>query len=135
MIHVVRDRDKAIQAGYESLKERIHCNPKDFAGLFHNFDMQAFCEDEIPIGMLITKGPELHVSIVPSYRKKWLSRRLINSVIDPIIKQYGHAITTVMKDNHTGINFVERLGFKKESENTDMIFYRKTNEDSHSHSH
>jgi GNAT superfamily N-acetyltransferase len=135
VIHVIPDRKKAIKAGYESLKDRIRCHPEEFESLFRNFEMQAFCEDDIPIGMCLIKGPELHVSIIPSYRRKWLSRKLINSVIDPILNKYGYVMTMVMKDNPKGIDFVERLGFKRQFENEQMIYYRKTHESSYQNSH
>lgn len=121
MISVINDKDSALKAGWLALLERA---PNIEGIQFDGFDIKAFKDGEITIGMLIIKGPELHVAIIPEYRKKWLSARLIKEVIGGIMDKYGYAVTTVNHDNLKGQNFVERLGFKRQSFFEGIIHYR-----------
>lgn len=76
--------------------------------------------------MLLTKGPEIHVAVLPNYRGRWLSSRLIKSVLGLIFSEYGFAVTSVMANNVKGLDFVERIGFKRQSSHNGVIHYRIT---------
>ena len=120
MIRLVNDRALGIEVGRAALIHRI-----DMAeSAFDSFDVKTFVDGDTPVGMLMTKHVELHVAILPRYRRRWLSRRLIDEVLGGIIKQYGYAMTKVMADNQVGQAFVERLGFIKQAETNGVIFYR-----------
>jgi GNAT superfamily N-acetyltransferase len=113
MITVKPLRDEAIDVGFKALAGRL---PSDysrqkFSAALEPWDVKAFCEGDEPVGMLMTRGAELHVAVLPEVRGKWLSRRLIRDVIGPIIRRHGEAKTSVMPDNGIGKDFVRRLGF------------------------
>lgn len=113
MITVKPLRDEAISVGFKALAGRL---PKDysqeqFSTALEPWDVKAFCNGDEPVGMLMTRGAELHVAVLPEVRGKWLSRRLIRDVIRPIIREHGEAKTSVMPDNGVGKDFVRRLGF------------------------
>lgn len=106
-------REEAIKVGYEATKDRL---PIDFGAwrkALSSWDVQAFCDGEKVVGMLMTQGPELHVAILPEARGKWLSRRLIREVFGPLLERYGAAKTKVAPGNRKGDDFVSRLGFEK----------------------
>lgn len=126
MIRITNDRQSAIAVGSEALLDRFIGNLEQ---VISDWNVQLFRDGDKPVGMLMTKGPEIHVAIVKNHRKRWLSRRLIREVLGGIIELHGHATTKVMLDNNEGINFVERLGFKRERQDDLMIYYRMTNED------
>ena len=121
MIHITNERIEALKAGWEALSDRA---PDIEGNNFDGFDIQAFKKDNEVIGMLMTRGPELHVAILPEYRRRWLSAGLIRKVLGNIIDKYGYASTSVMKDNVIGQDFVERLGFERQSYNNGIIYYR-----------
>lgn len=121
MIHITNDRIEALKAGWEALSERA---PDIEGNNFDGFDIRAFKKNDVVIGMLMTRGPELHVAILPEYRRRWLSAGLIRDVLGTIIDKYGYVITSVMQENIIGQDFVERIGFKRHSYNNGIIYYR-----------
>lgn len=125
LISVSNDRQSAIAIGSEALLDRFVGNLEQ---VLPDWNVQLFRDGDKPVGMLMTKGQEIHVAIGNNHRRRWLSRRLIREVLGGIISEHGHATTKVMRDNAKGIDFVERLGFKKERQDDLMIYYRITNE-------
>lgn len=112
-ISVQPRREEAIKAGFTALQERL---PQDidfdlFRERLGSWDVKAFCRGEDAVGMLMVKGSELHVAVIPEVRGKWLSRRLIREVLSPLIRSHGEAVTTVMPENEVGNDFIKRLGF------------------------
>lgn len=106
-------REEAIRVGFESTKDRLDIGFDEWKKALESWNVEAFCDGEKVIGMLMTKGPEMHVAVLPEVRGKWLSRRLINEVFAPIIDKYGCAVTKVAECNPKGEDFVGRLGFEK----------------------
>lgn len=104
-------REEALKAGFASLLDRLEhgYSFESFCGILNDWEVKAFCDGERTIGMLMVKGPELHVAVLPEVRGKWLSRRLIREVFNPIFKTYGKAETDVSPDNEKGIEFVNRI--------------------------
>lgn len=112
-INVQPRREEALKAGFTALQDRL---PADidfdcFRERLGSWDVKAFCRGDDPVGMLMVKGNELHVAVLPEVRGKWLSRRLIREVLSPLIRQHGEAVTTVVKENAVGNDFIKRLGF------------------------
>jgi GNAT superfamily N-acetyltransferase len=63
----------------------------------------AVCDDDKVIGALISKDNIVHLAIVPEYRGKWASRRIIREML-----KYGKTTNDSSKQD-----FVERIGFVK----------------------
>lgn len=113
MIAVKPLREEGLRAGFAALGERL---PKDmsypqFRSALKDWDVKAFCRGNEPVGMLMVKGPELHVAVVPEVRGKWLSRRLIRDVLAPLLHAHKEIRTSVQPENGIGRDFVSRLGF------------------------
>ena len=111
MITVQPRREEALQAGFRAMQGRL---PAEFGFAafkekLADWRVDAFCDGDKPVGMLMTRGAELHGAVLPEVRGKWLSRRLIREVFAPIIRQYGQAKTAVMQDNTVGLDFVRRI--------------------------
>src|SRR5690349_693825 len=106
-------REEALKAGFASLLDRLPhgYSFEEFKGNLANWDVQAFCDEEFVVGMLMKKGPELHVAVIPQVRGRWLSRRLIREVFTPILSEYGEAVAAILPDNEAGREFTTRLGF------------------------
>lgn len=113
MITVKPLREEALKAGYRAMLERIPAlDFATFCAKLADWDVMAFCRGEQAVGMLMTRGNELHVAVLPEVRGKWLSRRLIREVIGPLVRKHGEAKTSVVPGNSNGADFVSRLGFK-----------------------
>lgn len=111
-INVLPKRKEALEAGFTAMRGRIGDLSFDqFCASLKSWKIRAFCDGDKAVGMLMTKGNELHVAVLPEVRGKWLSRRLIREVIGPLLDKHGFAKTSVMPDNYIGKDFVSRLGF------------------------
>lgn len=99
-------REDALIAGFVGLAGRIDVGFKEFRKRLEDWNVKAFCDGDRAIGMLMTKGDELHVSVLPEARGKWLSRRLIRETFAPF---EGKAKTKVAPDNKVGRDFVQRI--------------------------
>lgn len=106
-------REDALKAGFKALGSRLPLGVDygKFRTALENWDIKAFCRGDEPVGMLMVRGNELHVAVLPEMRGKWLSRRLIREVISPILQKHGEAKTSVTPDNGVGRDFIKRLGF------------------------
>jgi ribosomal protein S18 acetylase RimI-like enzyme len=124
VIELVRDRAMAMEAMLEALRTRANVGMRDFMEGAKSYEMVALANGSQPVGALMFKGDEVHVGIRPTYRGRWWSKRLRRVILGGLIEKHGCARTSVMKDNRSGIEFVERLGFKRSGENAAMIHYR-----------
>lgn len=112
-ITIKNDRAIALAAGVQALAERLPMLEVDALNkAFESYIVRAFVDGEKPIGMLLERGAEVHVAIIPEYRGRWLSRRLIREVLGSVIARCGYVETSVMPNNRAGILFVEALGFE-----------------------
>jgi GNAT superfamily N-acetyltransferase len=96
---------EAIDAGFDAYGEELapHRNGDAYRLLMNEWNPVAVCDGERVIGSLISKDNVIHLAIIPSYRGKWASRRIIQQML-----RYG-TTTTVAEDNA----FVERIGFRR----------------------
>lgn len=111
MITVQPRREAALEAGYAAMRERL---PPDFGfALFcerlADWRVDAFCDGERAVGMLMTRDGELHVAVMPEVRGRWLSKRLIREVFAPIFAAHGRARTSIADGNARGLDFVRRI--------------------------
>ena len=126
MIELRDDREAALDAAYLALRDRVGVSRNDFAKAFDGFDVKVgVCGGEA-IGAVFTKGPEIHVAVVPRYQKQWASRRLIWECLGGIVKRFGYATTRVMNDNPKGMEFVKRLGFVPTDRDEVMTLFEVT---------
>jgi ribosomal protein S18 acetylase RimI-like enzyme len=137
MVRLSADRDGALRALHDAMRERMADLTLDAVErAFEPFVVRAITKDGTTIGALVSRGPEVHVAVLPEFRGRWLSARFIREVLSPILSQWGYATATVMADNYRGQRFVERLGFKREREVSGIIHYRlNAHEGPHARSH
>lgn len=102
-------RAEALKAGFEALADRISLRFEDFSRQLESWDVKAFCDGDLVVGMLMVKGDELHVAVLKEVRGRWLSRRLIREVFAPLLEKYGKARTNVAEGNLVGRDFCERI--------------------------
>lgn len=124
MIELVNDRSRALDALIEAVRERVKIGLRDFIESINGFELVALVDGEETVGSVLTKGNEVHIAIRTSYRRRWYSRRLKRTILGALIRDYGCAVTSVMKDNPRGIQFVEALGFQRAFEDRSKIHYK-----------
>lgn len=126
MITIVANRERALQVGAKAMAERFpNLTYEDWDRAWKDYDLRAFCDGDVGIGVLLTNGPEIHLAIVPEYRNRWISRRIIHAMFDRPLAEYGFLETQVMAGNDKGDDFVQRLGFKVVRREPEQTLYRK----------
>lgn len=115
MIDLVDDIE-AVKFGRRALRDTFPVSYKDIS----LFEIKAL-KDKGIIGAVFYIGPEVHVAILPKYRKKWMSKRIIREILRVPFEKYGYATTMGFEKDR---DFLERLGFKKQSEINDVTYYR-----------
>jgi GNAT superfamily N-acetyltransferase len=109
MIHLdATRRQDAIRAGWLAYAERVPEHLDAYLVACAGWQVVAVCDDDKPIGALYARDGVIHLGIVPEYRGRWASRRVIRQML-----QYGEK-TTVRDDEPQCIEFVTRIGFRKE---------------------
>lgn len=74
-------------------------------------------------GVTIMRGPEIHVSILPQYRGRWVTRRFLNETLGRALRDYGIAVTQIFAENLDARRFVERLGFRPIGNTGNILVY------------
>lgn len=127
MIELRDDRDAALDAAYLALRDRAKGMSRDeFAMAFDGFDVRVGVEGGEAVGAVFTKGPEIHVAVVPRYQRRWARRGLIGNCLGDILRRFGYATTRVMNDNPKGMEFVKRLGFVPTDRDEVMTLFEVT---------
>lgn len=58
-------REEAIRAGHAVLADRISIPLDAFSNALEPWNVDAFCDGDMVVGMLMTRGAELHVAVLP----------------------------------------------------------------------
>ena len=119
MIYVNGDRAEGLKVIASLFQDRITEDQ------VVEFDICPIKSDDETIGMLMIRGPEVHVAILPEYRRRWLTRGLIHEVLDGIENEYGYCLTSCFSDEERNIDFITRLGFKQIHTENGMIFFER----------
>ena len=82
-----------------------------FNRMLEDWDVEYIEINGTRVGVFFNKGTEIHFSILPRYRGKWLSKRLVRKLLSPLLDKYGF-ITTMVPDNKPhGHKIVQKFGF------------------------
>lgn len=93
-------RAEAIDAGWRAYAEHVPCNEATYRSVCERWQVVAVVADEV-IGALFVDGGVIHIGIVPEWRGRWASRRLLREMLS-----YGK--TTQMMAGES-LAFVERI--------------------------
>lgn len=102
-------RQEAIEAGWTAYQERTPDMREAYLQACEEWQVIAVVADGV-IGALFAKDGLIHLGIVPEWRGRWASRRLIREMLS-----YGTA-TTLLPDEHECADFVRRIGFERKSD-------------------
>lgn len=104
------NRELALQVGYAATDWSKPIAFEDYAQAVSEWDIKAIVRNDKCIGAAYFNGDELHVSILPEWRRRWATRGLLNAL-------FGTArVTTRVTPGHEYMHDVlERLGFSNDN--------------------
>lgn len=103
-------RSEAVEAGWRAYQERVPGFRQAYDDVCQRYKVVAICADSDVIGALFVNAGEIHCGVVPEWRGRWISRRVIREA-------FGYGKTTRVLDHEDkSIDFVTRLGFRKQGE-------------------
>jgi len=108
---LVEDRETALRVGYKATDWSSPIAFENYCELVKDWTVTALKRGDDVIGAAYKKGDELHISVLPEWRKKWFSKSLWRDFF-----QSGRVTTKVTPGHDYMYSILKRLGFK-ESDN------------------
>jgi GNAT superfamily N-acetyltransferase len=99
-------RGEAIEAGWRAYAERVPGMEAAYRAACEGWRVIAVVADSV-IGALFARDGVIHLGIVPEWRGRWASRRLIREMLS-----YGKT-TTLLPNEADSRDFIGRIGFVK----------------------
>jgi hypothetical protein len=104
----VADRDAGLRVGYAATDWSQPISYEDYQAALAAWEVQAIKRDGEVIGAVFTKDGELHVSIRPDWRKKWLTKGVLKML-------FSQPVCTRIASGHDYMRgILSRLGFKEQ---------------------
>lgn len=103
---LVDDRETALQVGYEATDWSAPVSYDAYKNVLADWDVKAIVRNDICIGAAYFKDGEVHVSVLPSWRKRWVTRGLLKQLFDA-----ENAHTRIMPGHEYMYGIFQRLGF------------------------
>ena len=102
------DRDAALRVGYEATDWSTPMSFENYCAAVKDWTISAIKRDGDIIGAVYKKDDELHISVLPEWRKKWLTKSLWKNFF-----QSGRVTTKVTPGHDYMYDVLKRLGFKE----------------------
>lgn len=108
MTHLAPNRDLAMSVGYRATDWSGPLDFSDYLNALNDWTVEAIMRGDECIGAVYRKGEEIHVSIVPEWRRKWVTKGLLKQLFA------GQRVTTRVTPGHEYMyGILERIGFRK----------------------
>ena len=105
---LVDDRETALRVGYEATDWNAPMVFEDYCAAVKDWTVKAIKRDDSVIGAVYRKDDELHVSILPEWRRVWVTKGLLKQLFS------GPKVTTKITHGHDYMyDILKRLGFKE----------------------
>ena len=110
MTGLIDNRELALKVGYAATDWSAPIAFEDYAQAVDGWDIKAIVRDDKCIGAAYFNGGELHVSILPEWRRRWATKGLLKTL-------FGAAqVTTRVTPGHEYMHgILERLGFSNDN--------------------
>ena len=110
---LVDNRDLALEIGYAATSWQQPMTYEQHIDIAKDWDVKLIERDGQPIGAMFEKDGEVHCSILPEWRRKWLTKGLLKQIID------RPGFYTRVDDGHDYMyGILERLGMKNRPDGT-----------------
>lgn len=100
----------------KALKDRLELTIEQIKEVFKEFELKPVVRHSKVVGCFLVKDNEIHVAILPEYRKRWFSKKVFKDLVGPVVEKYGFVKTSVIDGNNKGLDFITRIGFVKKGE-------------------
>jgi hypothetical protein len=105
---LVDDREAALRVGYEATDWSVPVLFEDYRNSVKDWIIKAIKRDDQIIGAVYLKDDELHVSVLPEWRRMWITKGLLRQLFS------GPRVTTKVTPGHDYMyDILKRLGFKE----------------------
>lgn len=101
------NRDIALEVGYKATDWSSPIAFEDYLQSMSDWSVQAIERDGDCIGAVYKKDGEVHVSILNDWRKRWMTKGLIRSILGPDV-----TCTEVVPGHEYMFGILTRLGMK-----------------------
>lgn len=110
---LIDDRETALKIGYAATNWQHPMSYEQHVDIAKDWDVKLIERDGQPIGAMFAKDGEVHCSILPNWRRKWLTKGLLKQIID---RPRFH---TRVDDGHDYMyGILERLGMTRRPDGT-----------------
>lgn len=76
------NRELGLRIGYEATTWQTPVSYQQHVDIAKDWDVKVIERDGCPIGAMFVKDGEVHCSILPEWRRKWLTKGLLRQIID-----------------------------------------------------
>jgi hypothetical protein len=112
MIALVDDRETGLQVGYSATDWGKSVSFDVYQNAMADWKIETIMRDNQPIGAVYRKNDELHVSVLPEWRRKWVTKGILRELFN------RPKIVTRVSDGHDYMyGILSRLGFKQTADN------------------
>ena len=81
MSKIIDNRAIALKIGYAATDWENYISYEDYEAIAADWDLKLIMKDNTPIGAIYSKNGETHVSILPEWRKRWLTKGLLKEIL------------------------------------------------------
>ena len=85
---------------------------EQYTQIVEDWDIKAILKDQTVIGAIYSKNGETHVSILPEWRKRWLTKGLLKEILADM------QFTRVTPGHEFMYNILNRLGYVSQKDGT-----------------
>jgi len=117
---LTQEQTKAIEKAYEGYKDSRQCSFEEFCERVRNFNIIPVENKNGIVGAIMICKNEFHISVTEPFNM----RKYIRTVFNPLFKNYLEVVTTVIKSNTKGLEFVKRIGFEEVNRKDNIIYLR-----------
>jgi len=112
MSKIVNNRGIALKIGYAATDWDNYISYAEYEKISKDWNVRLITKGNVPIGAIYSKNGETHVSILPEWRKRWLTKGLLKEILADM------RFTKVAKGHDFMYSILERLGFKPQADGT-----------------
>lgn len=107
------NRELALLVGYVSIEWPEFVPYKQYKSNFDGWTVRSVERDGECIGAVYTKDGELHLAILPTFHKRWVTRKVLDQMFD-----MPKVIVRPLDKDDPVFSYLLRLGFKDAGDKT-----------------
>jgi len=105
---IVDNRDLGLLIGYAATDWAGPIEYSAYERIASDWQVSVLIRDDEPIGALYKKNGETHVSILPKWRRRWMTKGLVKEILSDM------QFTRVADGHDFMYGILERLGFSRQ---------------------